>query len=84
MPMRKEGGGIYSAHIATRKCTTFYRHKRCYYDFRIKRWTTVGKIESLDNEGSGQDIDALPHISTEGVCVIHNLLEAHAHNSCDF
>ena len=42
--------------------TTFYRHKRCYYDSRSKRWAT-GKdreVISSDEDGSGQDIDTPP------------------------
>ena len=51
--------------------TTFYRHKKCYYDSRAKRWTktTVNRVLeviSSDEDGSGQ-ADA-PPISIEGDC----------------
>ncbi len=52
--------------------TTFYRHKRSYYDSRAKRWTTGGDlnrevhtVSSSDEEGSGQSIDQDPPTSSD-------------------
>ena len=58
--------------------TTFYQHKRRYYDRRAKRWDVdagrnfdreleVDNISSSDEEGSGQSIDLDPPTSIEGV-----------------
>lgn len=51
--------------------TTFYRHKRRYYNRRAKRWAAGSNLDrevsSSDEEGSGQSVDQDPPTTIEGV-----------------